>query len=74
MWEAFVELTTCRHYHMGGEGPIPWTAMQAWADWWGMKDMDDRAFFCRVLRRLDAAYLELQGKRSEAASKSRKRG
>ena len=61
-----MDLGTCRGFHMGGEGPIPWTAMQTWADWWGITDLDDRALFCRIIRRLDSFYLDYRAKESEA--------
>ncbi len=51
---------------MGGEGPIPWTTMHTWADWWQMNDLDDRAFFCRVLRQVDNFYLDYRAKEQES--------
>lgn len=68
-WEAFLDLGTCRRYHFGGEGPIPWTAIHQWADWWGFDDVDDRAMFCRIMRRVDNWYLERQAEEAKKNGK-----
>jgi hypothetical protein len=42
VWRAWEELSTCRGYHMGGPGPIPWSAIHEWARHRGMsRDEED---------------------------------
>ena len=61
MWVAFWELSTCRAYGMA-VGPIPWTAIDAYArrhDIAG-EDYDDLVYFVRAM---DGEYLERQNKK-----------
>lgn len=53
---AFNELTTCRAVGMGA-GPIPWTAIQEYADRQEL-DGEDRACLLYLVRAMDNAYLE----------------
>lgn len=55
-WKAFWELSTCRAIGMG-EGPIPWGAMNDYAERHGIYgDEFDR--FVLIIKGMDAAYLE----------------
>ena len=51
VWRAWEELSTCRTYHMGGAGPIPWSAIHEWARHRGMghEEEDDLAAFVWAL-------------------------
>lgn len=60
IWEAFLDLTTCRRYTFDGEGPIPWNLVQEWMDRDSILDLDDRAKFYRVIKKLDNFYLDFQ--------------
>lgn len=64
VWEAWGELNTCRHYTMGGAGPIPWTAI---AQYCGGPPSGE---FLYVIRYLDKVFLGHQADRSK--SKKRK--
>lgn len=53
---AFHDLATCRS--VGFDiGPIPWTAITAWAAEHGLRG-ETRRVFVTVIRRMDAAWLE----------------
>lgn len=59
-YEAFLELSSCRQIGMG-TGPIPWTAIQEYADRVGIRGQE-RERFTEVIRAVDVAYLEHQVK------------
>ena len=68
-WEAFSELTSDRALGMA-EGPIRWTAINAYAyrhGLWG----DDFDRLVTIIRCMDSVYLD---KRSQQSSKSLKTG
>lgn len=52
---AFNELSTCRQMGMS-VGPIPWDAVQAYADSFGLDD-ETADTLLRMVRALDAAFL-----------------
>lgn len=55
---AFWHLHTCRHVDgMGGIGPIPWTAIVAYADRAGL-DREAGDVLVEVVRSLDRVYLD----------------
>ena len=68
---AFLELSTCRDVGMG-LGPIPWTAMNAYAERYGLED-DDFAEFTWLLKRLDATYLQQQDEKRKAEAAANKK-
>jgi len=65
---AFFDLCTCRALSESGPGPIPWTAIVEYADRAGL-ELDVEAGFVRVIRAMDAAYLEWYAKKAEAMRK-----
>ncbi len=61
-WKAFWELATCRHVAQGAEGPIPWLAMQAYANQFEIRGEEfDR--FILILKHMDTEYLKTRGKK-----------
>lgn len=58
MWylEAFGELDSCR-----GQGAIPFLAIVEYTKVYGIEDVED---FVYVIRKLDAAHLEMEAKRA----------
>lgn len=56
-WEAFMELSSCRSIGMG-IGPIPWTAIRAYAAYLGLGDGEDFHRFQTLVRGMDAVYLD----------------
>lgn len=75
-YEAYQRLSTCRQYHMGGAGPIPWTAIDQYAiryRYYG-EDYDALLHFVEVL---DGVYLQFQasdGKRGPKTPPKRQAG
>jgi hypothetical protein len=55
-WAAFAELSTERQMGMG-VGPIPWSAIDRYAERWGTDDADDYARFCRLMGAMDREFL-----------------
>lgn len=63
--EAFFELSTCRPYSPPRFlGPIPWTAIVAYAAELGLLGHVKR-FFNQVIRGLDECFLEVQRQKME---------
>ena len=62
LYTAFSELGTERQLGMS-EGPIPWSSMIRYAEYYGYEPTG----FCEVLRRVDYAYLEYQSKKLNAS-------
>lgn len=54
-YEAFTELSTCRDHGMG-VGPIPWTAVDRYAERNGFEG-DGFDYLLRMVRALDDAFL-----------------
>lgn len=61
--DGFLELQTCRSIGMD-LGPIPWRDVVAYADRLGL-DSDMVRVFCKVIRALDAAFLEWNASKTE---------
>lgn len=71
LWEAFWDLTTCRPV---GEvaGPIPWTAIQRYAEVEKL-NADDAYALHQVVRHMDQAFLSyFEKKRSAQQKRGRK--
>lgn len=66
-YNAFWELDTCRPQGFG-PGPIPWTAMNAYALRYDMTDEQTDELF-HFVRAMDRAYLEHQAKRKPVGKK-----
>lgn len=58
--DAFVELSTCRSYigMNGTAGPIPYLAIDRYAERIGLDDPDEFEYFLGLVRRLDDAFLK----------------
>ncbi len=56
LWRAYNDLATCRQYGMG-PGPIPWYAIQAYAESLGL-DTDETYILHRAVRIADTVWLE----------------
>lgn len=56
-WEAFFELSTCRPSAFSGIAPIPWTAIQAYADAYRF-DEDQRFLLSFHVSKMDKATSE----------------
>lgn len=54
-YEAFVELSTCRDHGLGA-GPIPWTAIDRYAERNGFEG-EGYEYLLRMVRALDDAFL-----------------
>lgn len=66
---AFYDLDTCRS--VGFDiGPIPWTAINAWAIEHGLTG-EVRRVFVAVVRRMDAAWLQAERERIEADARKK---
>lgn len=63
-YEAFLELTTCRQVGFG-EGPIPWDAIDRYAERHGIADEEDYEDFVDMVRALDDAYLKHRRDKAE---------
>lgn len=61
---AFLELCSCRSTGFG-EGPIPWTAMNAYAIRYQIVDEEEFDLFMRLLTALDMAYLKYRNTKRE---------
>lgn len=68
-YQAFLELSTCRSVGFG-VGPIPWTAIDAYARRSQLFD-EDFDYFHGLIKRLDSAYIKYS---DEKADQKRKRG
>lgn len=60
-YQAFLDLSTCRPLGMP-EGPIPWSAINIYAERQDLTDDDYERFFT-LLRAMDAAYLDYRDKK-----------
>lgn len=69
---AFYDLDTCRSVGFD-VGPIPWTAINAWAAEHGLAG-ELRRVFVTVIRRMDAAWLQAERERVELEAKRKEAG
>jgi hypothetical protein len=60
-WAAFGELTSERSFGMG-VGPIPYSAIRAYADEYDMRSRDEFTFFLGIIQALDSEYIALANK------------
>lgn len=56
--EAFYRLSPDRHYHVGGAGNIPWTAINEYAKRYHIEG-DDFEIFHDIIHRMDSEYLRV---------------
>ncbi|QDB70593.1 tail chaperonin [Pseudomonas phage RSP] len=73
--QAFWDLCSCRDLS-GGFGPIPWTAIERYAEVYRLA-FDVKLAFIRILRELDRAYLdhkqaEINAKQASAGTQKRR--
>lgn len=66
-YTAFLDLCTCRDVGMG-LGPIPWTAVAAYAAYHAVEDFDT---FSIIIKKLDSAFLQWQDERRKKDQKNR---
>lgn len=60
-----------------GVGPIPWTAIDRWAERHGIDDPDDYDEFVELISAMDHAYLEHaqnEAEQRDRAAKAKARG
>lgn len=58
--EAFYDLSSCRQIGTGAVGPIPYTAILKWVDYW---DVDCPDFYITIVQSLDQIYLAIINKK-----------
>jgi len=70
VFEAFEKLSTCRQIVMGAIGPIPWSAIDQYAQRMGVVD-DELAYedFVAIIQELDEAFIERRSKDIAAEKK-----
>jgi len=66
LWEAFMDLTTCRAIGMS-IGPIPWTAIQTYAESERLTPEETWTLH-QVTRHLDHVYLEHMHRKDSGSS------
>jgi hypothetical protein len=66
-WEAFLELGTCRTWG-SGPGPIPWEAIQKYAQANGFEPGDEFDELLQHMRAMDEAYLDFHRKKQDRKS------
>lgn len=72
-WDAFQELSTDRHSDsMGGVGEIPFSALDRYAERFGIGDPDEFERLRHLIRAMDREYLDVVQKRRTASEKKRK--
>ena len=72
--QAFSDLKECRQYGaMGGAGEIPWTAVNDWAQRFGIEG-DDFTYLKRAIKTLDSVYLEDLAVKQSAKNPSKEEG
>lgn len=64
--KAFNDLSTCRSTSMS-IGPIPWTAIIEYANWYGL-EKDVTEAFIDIIREMDAIYINSDLHKSKASS------
>lgn len=66
-WIAFWDLMSCRSVGMG-EGPIPWTAVDAYSRRHSLEGQDFEDLW-HIIRRLDAHYMKFRAQQREQEAK-----
>jgi hypothetical protein len=69
-FEAFFELITCSN----DGGVIPWTAINAYAQAYGMTSEEDIYRFTKLMRAMDKVYVAYRNKKRDLKSKTAKAG
>lgn len=69
--KAFYDLGTCRSNGMS-LGPIPWSAMIQYAEWYGL-DRDVTEAFVDIVREMDTAYLNYQAEEQKRHQEMRQK-
>ncbi len=67
VWNAFQQLSNCRQVGMG-VGPIPWTAIDAYATRHCIRDEDDFDEFRYLIVAMDEVYMAYLTKRQKLSS------
>lgn len=69
-WTAFQRLSSCRNYGPSSVGPVPWTAMDQYADRYGItfNEYDD---FITIMEGLDQVFLSNQPKTGKNGGKNK---
>ena len=60
--EAFHDLSTCRTIGMGAVGPIPYTAILHWLEYW---QVDEPELFIAIVQSADHVYLSIVNEKKE---------
>ena len=70
VFQAFEQLSTCRQVVLGAVGPIPWSAIDQYAQRMGIED-DEIAYddFVWIIQQLDELFLKRKGEEIEAERK-----
>jgi len=68
-YNAFLELSTCRAHGMGVLGPIPWTAISAYAEYEGFTSEQDFDLFVLYIRDMDREFLKHMSKKLNTKTK-----
>jgi len=69
-WDAFSDLCSCRALGMA-LGRIPWTAVKAYGETYGIDDPDELAAFAEIVARMDQTFLDCQRESDESERKKR---
>lgn len=56
VWSAFWDLSNDRPIGLGSVGAIPWSAIDRYAERYGVRDPDAFDRFCRLIRGLDTEW------------------
>ena len=72
-WEAYKVLGGSRIVHQGGIGPIPLSEIAAYMDVVGVRDVDERLKFIRMIQALDGVYVTHINAQAKQKSEARRR-
>ena len=70
--QAFMELTSCRGLGYGAIGPVPWLAIQKYAEVYGIEGEQREDLFYHV-QHLDKAYMDWQRDKAKKEEEARQR-
>lgn len=70
--DAFSVLGRDRQLGFGGAGPIPWSAIDRYAERFGIDDPDDFTRFSDLIMAMDGAYMRYQAEAAEREKKAAK--
>lgn len=71
-WIGYVELSTCRPPSFGGVAPVPWTAVEQWADRNELTSEQRRRMHL-LTSRMDAAMAKWESNRANTHKPARPR-